>query len=152
MRATEEDYDLAASKGIKRSTFYSRVYILGWDKDRAMNTPICRRKSIWIHWSKAATQNGIGYSTFMTRVHKGWTREEAATIPLYESNDLLKKRRKYSIKLLKQAEQNGISRSLFYHRIKTGVTPEEAATLPRYANRPKTTLRSREESQHASSS
>ena len=36
----DELYELAKKNGINRVTFYSRVKLLGWSIDRALNTPV----------------------------------------------------------------------------------------------------------------
>lgn len=134
---TPEEYEQAELNGVDRDNLSRRVRLLGWNKSRAINTPLGRitdrRK-----WVKIAAQNGIRYNTFMNRVNNWkWTNERAATQPLQDRRQAAaantEKIRKFPTKYLRMAEQHGIPYHTFRMRvIKSGWTLEEAATKPIY--------------------
>ena len=76
---TPEDYKKAEKNGISKRLLEGRVYISGWNVDRAINEP----KRQWIDrkkWLEVAKQNGIKTETFYRRVNEyGMSPEEAST-------------------------------------------------------------------------
>lgn len=122
---TPEEYKRASENGIKKGTLENRIRKLGWDKERAINTP-CQKRSNYSKWYKIAAKNGINKSTFSSRVNKGnWSAEKAATTPIMNRMEIC---RKYPAEVYKTLEENGISLSTFRKRIKRGWTIERATT------------------------
>ncbi|MFF2016243.1 hypothetical protein [Paenibacillus sp. NPDC058177] len=130
---TPEEYEQAAAIGIDSENLNRRVRLLGWDKSRALTTPLGKmtdRK----YWANVAKQNGIGYYTFMNRINNlGWDEEKAATTPLQDRKTAAahatEKGRKFPVELLRLAEQNGIAYHTMRARINKGWDPQEAATM-----------------------
>lgn len=131
---TPEEYDQAAAIGIDSESLSRRVRLLGWDKHKAMTTPLGKitdRK----YWAGVAKENGIGYYTFMNRVNNlGWEEEKAATEPLQDRKAAAacatEKVRKFPAEILRLAEKNGIAYHTMRARIRKGWDPRDAATLP----------------------
>lgn len=84
MYLTEENFKTGIKNGIKRGTIYSRVYVYGWNVEKAINYPVkSRAERARKHpkdFTDLALKNGICLVTFYSRVRKGWNYEEAATI------------------------------------------------------------------------
>ncbi|NEU29951.1 hypothetical protein GN156_04060 [bacterium LRH843] len=78
-----------------------------------------------MNWSKIAKQNGIAYSSFRSRIRRGWSLERAAT----EQPRSLKKRA--DLEWIEIAERNGIGYYAYINRVdRLHWTPEDAATTP----------------------
>lgn len=81
---------------------------------------------IFQSWKLAAREHGIGYDTFIGRVHnQGWDKARAATEPVksartYILNDL-------TVKTTDIAEAAGLSTNTVWRRIRRGMSPAEAA-------------------------
>lgn len=73
-------------------------------------------------WRGIAESNGIGYKTFSNRLDKGYSYEEAATIPV--------NRERYSTEDSWKASLNGINKRAYGHRIKSGWPSEIACVAP----------------------
>ncbi|MGY2609505.1 nucleoside permease [Bacillus pretiosus] len=72
---------IAEANGINAGTFYSRLNS-GWGYQEASMKPVIKRKGLGKVWLERAKPNGIGYSTFMTRViTRKWDIERAVTTP-----------------------------------------------------------------------
>lgn len=132
---TPNEYEIAKDNGIDKKTVDNRVRSLGWDKKRAITTPIKRRKFFDKELIKKAAENGISEMTLKYRVKNGWSIEDAVTkkpINIKEQmKEFGKSKRKYPKALIKNAEKNGISIRTFYQRVqKYGMTPEQAANTP----------------------
>lgn len=130
------DYARAEANGIKRKTVEARIWILGWEKDRAITLPPKRQYSRK-KWLPIAQQNGIPERIFYNRVCKGWLPERAATQPLLTQAEKTAKmkannpaKRVYSQSLIDQAASNGVSRGTFQRRISSGWSLERAASEP----------------------
>lgn len=122
---TPEEYKRAAENGIRKETLESRIRKLGWEKEKAINTP-CQKRSIYSKWYKIAAENGINKSTFSSRINiSNWSVEKAATTPIMDRREIC---RKYPTELYRILEENGISISTFRKRIKRGWTIERAMT------------------------
>lgn len=93
---TEKDYEEAEKQGICRSTLRTRISMYGWDKEKAIKTPIKNKKEALkypVEWIKIAEENGIGDNLFRIRVREyGMSYEEAATIPKVRNKKLGYKR------------------------------------------------------------
>lgn len=125
----KEDYKAAEKNGIGYCMLYRRVYQMGWDIDKAINTPPRKYQFREQKWLRLALENGIKKMTFLTRVYKGMSPEEAAKKPV-------KKLRATMEDMVNLAEENGISYSTFSTRVlKRGWSPQRAATTP--TRRPK---------------
>lgn len=131
---TPEEYEQAAANGIDPDNLSRRVRLLGWEKKKAINTPL-QQNTNRKHWAKVAEENGIRYYTFMNRVNVwGWEEERAATEPLQDRRSAAaagtEKIRKIPAEIIRLAEQNGIAYQTMRARIKKGWDPHEAATRP----------------------
>ncbi|PGA40081.1 hypothetical protein [Bacillus toyonensis] len=120
----KEDYEAAEKNGIGYYMLYRRVYQMGWDTDKAINTLPRKYQFREQKWLSLALENGINKMTFLTRVYKGMSPEEAAKKPV-------KKLRATMEDMVNLAEENGISYSTFSTRVlKRGWSPQRAATTP----------------------
>jgi hypothetical protein len=128
---TPEEYEQAEKNGVDAFNLERRVRLLGWNKEKAINTPK-EPHTDRSYWSEVAKRNGIKYQTFMSRIRRGWDEEKAATTPLqfkrfdgiYEPNRIIPK------EILRLAEKNGIKYHTLRMGIKRGMDPYEAATKP----------------------
>lgn len=78
-KLTEEDYKKAWDKHrISKTTLMARVYKSNWSLEKALNTPIQKKESIYL---KQAKENGILPQTYFTRIWRGWSKEQACSIP-----------------------------------------------------------------------
>lgn len=132
---TPEEYEIAAQNGIPRKQVERRIRKYGWDKKRAINTPI-RKRTKYSRWLPIVRENGIPEATFRTRVKKGkWDIERAATEPVIVVQI---RNRKYSDEVYRALERNGISRQMFYRRISQGWALERAMTEKPYTTEERT--------------
>lgn len=121
--------------GVDPENLNRRVRLLGWKKEKAINTPLMskidRRK-----WVEIARKNGIGYNTFMNRVNNhGWSEERAATEPLQDRRAVAafatEKIRIIPREYIELALKNGIAYYTLHARVtRHGWEFEKAATLP----------------------
>jgi hypothetical protein len=132
-----EEYDRAASIGVNNQTLDRRIRLLGWAKERAITTPIRSLNKERSHWRRVAEKNGVSFSTFHSRIGRGWSHEEAATRPKQTIEELREQAlrateyvRKIPRWCIELAEKNGIQRATLHLRIKKGMSFEEAATQP----------------------
>ena len=131
---TPEEYEEAKKNGIQPYNLELRIRLYGWDKERAITTPV-QSYNIRKKWVQIAEENGIGYATFMTRVNTyKWDEERAATQPLQDRKTQMmhikEKQRKIPDSILYMAKENGINYITLYQRIRKGWDPAEAATTP----------------------
>lgn len=131
---TPEEYVLAEKNGVNKRNLDARIRACGWDKEKAINTPVQRKRKYPKKYINLAKSNGISTSCFAHRVKLGWSLERAATKPIANLNERLKelheKNRKYSKQYVELANSNGISESLFYLRIRKGWDLETASIRP----------------------
>lgn len=78
---TPDNYETAATNGIRAHLLNWRVRGGGWNIERATTTPP-RSQNKYTRWLKIAKQNGICNQTFYGRVRKGMEPEQAATMPV----------------------------------------------------------------------
>lgn len=133
---TPDEYEIAESNGICKSTLEKRVHDLMWDKKQAITEkPYKPNRNLDKKYIELAKQNGINIETFASRITKlGWNYELAATTPTLNNVVVLsnarENKRKYPKEHLELAIKNGIKRRTFYTRIERGMTSFEAATIP----------------------
>lgn len=109
----DHDYEEAEKNGISRSRMYKRVYVLGWDIERAKTTPVrVYRKGIE-KYKEIAKQNKIREDLFYQRLNNGMSMYEAATVP-FKSNRV-KTFTEHEIQIM---TSNGISVNTARHRMK----------------------------------
>ena len=136
---TPEEYKIAESNGICRTTLDSRIYGLGWNKEKAINTTPRKLSRIAKHLVEKARLNGISYSVLRQRLNVlGWDVKRAVTEPVWGKEQRRKsaekmhdRKRKYPKEILELAEGNNIPRYVFYDRInRQGLDITTAATRP----------------------
>lgn len=95
---TEEEYKIGLKNGLRKQLVYIRVYVSGWDVERAITTPPMpleeRSRKYPKTYTDLATKNGIPLITFYSRIKRGWDIEEASTLPPLPVN----KRRNYRLR------------------------------------------------------
>jgi len=124
---TPEEYQIAAQNGISPKVLESRVRKYAWDKQRAITQPVRKFKD-HKEWAKVAEENGISYHTFWQRLRKGWTYEQAATMPKIKPSEI-KRYRRYPKEYSDKAKELGIYK-LFVHRMHQGWDIEKACSTP----------------------
>ncbi|MEW9139778.1 hypothetical protein [Bacillus wiedmannii] len=77
----KKELKIAKSNGITYQTFYKRVMDLECDPMEAATKKSIERSSN----AAIAIKNGISENTYYQRVHKGWSKEDAMTIPVVKS-------------------------------------------------------------------
>lgn len=135
---TPEEYEIAEKNGIDHKLVDDRVRKLAWKIDKAISTPVRQQLKYSKHWREVAKNKGIPYRTFVSRIGRGWSEEEAATRPrqtLEEKKIMAVKasefNRVYPEKYRHIAEKNGISYELFRNRVnRYKWSMERAATEP----------------------
>jgi hypothetical protein len=86
---TAEQVETAKKNGIAYATCYKRVYSYGWDVDKAVSEPTGERfgnpREKGFIFTKTqretARKNGIKTTTMYERRQRGWSIEEAISIP-----------------------------------------------------------------------
>jgi hypothetical protein len=83
---SELDYKVAASNGISYMTAYHRVYTHKWPIEKAITKPTSKKgrphSEVYLRWKDECDKLGISSKTFLNRIKRGKTEEEAATTPL----------------------------------------------------------------------
>lgn len=135
---TPKEYVEAAKIGVDDQTLDRRIRLLGWEKKRAITTPIRPLNKDRAYWRKKAEVNGISFDAFHSRIRRGWTDEKAATKPLQTKEECrqqalkaTEKNRKIPRKYMELAEKNNIPYSTLYSRIRKGWSFEKAASQPK---------------------
>ncbi|KIN55623.1 hypothetical protein [Bacillus subtilis] len=137
---TPQEYERAAKNGIDKIRLERRIRFSGWDKERAITTPVKKRKPK-SKWADVAVSNGIHRNLFFARVNRlGWDEEKAATTPASDVRENMKKVQKHSSRnkhyrhspeLIALAESNGIKYLTYINRVNNcGMDPYEAAVTP----------------------
>ncbi|MDM5270496.1 nucleoside permease [Bacillus wiedmannii] len=112
---SQSDYKQAEANGINKNTLRNRVYNCAWDVEEAITTPPRKKrvskKSQSEIWLEIAVKNGMNPNTFYSRLNLGFTPEEAATKPVKQTSEFIKK-------MAKLAEKNGINYQTFHSRIR----------------------------------
>lgn len=134
---TPKDYEVAKQNGIDEQRVYTRVYMHGWNIERAITEPV-RSYNDLSKYANLAKRNNISYNTFYERVRRGMQPRKAATTPVKTSKEISKimqKRKKTKLKYPKwvyeKAEKNNIKIGTLSSRIdKWNWTYEDACTIP----------------------
>lgn len=133
---TPDEYQLAMEIGISPALLEVRIRLLGWKKEKALQTPV-RKLTDRKYWADIAKQNGIKYESFFSRLTRGWDMERAATKPLQTPEERREQAlyatefvRKIPRKYIELAASNGIAHATLHDRLKRGLDIEQAATLP----------------------
>ena len=87
---TPEEYAIAEKNGISKDTLNFRIRRMGWDKEKALTTKT-RKYTDRTKQIEIAKANGIGRSTFYDRLADGWKVEDAYTIPVMDSKQILER-------------------------------------------------------------
>ena len=87
---TDEEYAIAERNGISKDTLNFRIRRMGWNKERALNTP-ARKYTDRTKQIEIAESNGISRRTFYDRLADGWKVEDAYTIPIMERCQILER-------------------------------------------------------------
>lgn len=78
-KLTDEDYRKAWDKHrISKTTLRARFYKYNWSLENSLNTPLQKKESIYL---RKAKENGILPQTYFTRIWRGWSKEQACSIP-----------------------------------------------------------------------
>ena len=132
---TPEEYSLAKRNGISKENLEQRIRCYGWNKEKALNTPVRKRGVIPKKFKDMAKKNNIPIATFYNRVYGlKWSMEKASTEPIMDietkAQNFVKRLRKYPIEYIEKAKANGISEHTFRRRVRDGWSIERAATTP----------------------
>ena len=114
---TDDDFETAEANGIKTLTVKNRVYRDGWDIDRAITQPVEKHDPFCKGWHDWKDKALVSKSTYLSRVRKGWTYEEAALTKPMTHSEASRKKRKYSEELYRIARENGISEGVVRYRV-----------------------------------
>ena len=102
-------YKIADENNIPRATFRSRVYTLKWTPEEACTRPLVkakdrkRKRKYPLEAVEKAKSIGVNYNTFVYRLRKGWTIEEATTTPVIKKGEILA----FTRKKLKERRSKG---------------------------------------------
>ncbi|REK54054.1 MAG: hypothetical protein C6W55_12500 [Thermobacillus sp.] len=132
---TPEEYETAAANGISAGTLETRIRRLGWPKELAMTKPPRMLSKIPREIVELAQRNDIPYQTLYWRIYAGWAPERAATEPVADRAERIRRahdaRRKIPADIIELADQNGVKYTTLWKRINTlGWDPMTAATTP----------------------
>lgn len=130
----ESHFEAAAQVGIPRALLHQRYYQSNWSLERATTEPVNEKvPSEHTPYMSVAQVNGICRSTYLTRVSKGMSKEEASTKPVSKRGrpkGTHRTSRPYTDEQLALAESNGISRQALNGRLKRKWNLERAITEP----------------------
>jgi len=132
---TPEEYETAAANGISAGTLETRIRRLGWPKELAMTKPPRKLSKIPREIVELAQRNDIPYQTLYWRIYAGWAPERAATEPVADRAERVRRahdaRRKIPADIIELANQNGVKYTTLYKRVsEMGWDPMTAATTP----------------------
>jgi len=132
---TPEEYETAAANGISAGTLEARIRKCGWPKERAITEPPRKLSKIPREIAELAQRNDIPYQTLYWRIYAGWAPERAATEPVADRAERIRRahdaRRKIPADIIELANQNGVKYTTLWKRINTlGWDPMTAATTP----------------------
>ena len=87
---TDEEYEIAEKNGISKDTLNFRIRRMGWDKEKALTKPP-RKYTNRIKQVEIAKANGISRATFYDRLADGRKVEDAYTVPVMNSKQILER-------------------------------------------------------------
>jgi len=123
MKLTKLQNDIRKAYGLKQETVYNRIVNMKWDVEKAITTPV-RKKKFTDEEMKIAASNGVSLAALHSRVKNGWSRKEAINIPLNAHRMLTDEE-------IEIAASNGVSRETAYQRVTDYLwSIEEAITIP----------------------
>lgn len=79
---TPAEYEIAKNNGISYSQLNQRVRVSQWNKDKAINTPVRKKRKATQENIEIAKKIGVSTSLLYQRMTKGMTEYEAATTPI----------------------------------------------------------------------
>lgn len=131
---TPDDYAKAEKNGISKALLEDRFYRKNWNKKRAINQAR-RETNKHRKYIKQAKNNGISLNTYRVRLVRGWSMQDASTVPLTNKkeriNRVRKANRKYPEWVYDNLEKNNIKITTFYTRVNDmHWSLEDASTLP----------------------
>jgi hypothetical protein len=125
---TPSDFEKAARYGVPEARVKQRFYSLGWSKERSITQKYRPVKNVWGQYKDRAV---VTPATFYNRLDRGWTHEDAATIPLIPNGKKYKQPFPIADEIRELAEKNRIKFTTLRNRIyEYKWTPEEAASIP----------------------
>lgn len=87
---TDEEYAIAEKNGVSKDTLNFRIRRMGWDKEKALTTKP-RKYTDRAKQVEIAKANGISRATFYDRLAYGWKVEDAYTVPVMSSKQILER-------------------------------------------------------------
>lgn len=147
---TPEEYEIAENNGISRKNVYNRTYMLGWDIERAITEKIHHRKKGYKKLVENSNSN-VKYETFITRVNKGLSIEEALNnkvLSKEEVSELMIQSRctVFTREEIARAKKNGICYRTLHWRVQKGKWDKEKAITTPLLSSDETMKRAREKS------
>lgn len=133
---TPEEYSLAMENGISKENLEQRIRCYGWNKEKALNTPVRKTGTIPKKFKDMCKKNNIPIGAFYSRIYAyKWDIEKAATEPIMDmetkAEKFVKRLRKYPLEYIEKAKSNGISEHNFRRRVREyNWSYERAATTP----------------------
>lgn len=129
---TPEDFEIAEKNGISRDRVIDRFYSDGWSKRRAITQPVRKISAERAKYREIAEQHGITNENFSNRVRRGWTLDEASSIPIGQGRELPGSiASKLSKKQIQEAGERGIPKATVLNRVYTLLWPvDKAITVP----------------------
>ena len=131
---TPKDYETAKRNGISEKRVYARVYMHGWNIDRAITEPV-RKQTRRMEWLQVSRENNISDNLFYARVNElGWTEEKAATKKPLTSKEVSlhatsQRNRQFPDWVYENLKKRNIKTTTFFTRVKRlGWDIEKACT------------------------
>lgn len=78
---------VAEKNGINENTFYTRIRDYGWNMEESATLKVGEPRD---KYRRLALKNGINRNTYNLRLHRGWSKKEAATTPIKEKRKRVK--------------------------------------------------------------
>lgn len=126
---TPEDYEIAEKNGISKMNVYNRVTELGWPIQRAITEKVRIQNK---GYRELLKDHNINYNTFISRLRKGLSVEQALTMKVMTPEEKVKVRlknikRTFTDEELEIARKNGINKRALYWRVHVGRWSKEKA-------------------------
>lgn len=128
---SKEDYAIAKAIGLTKALVKNRVYNTGWTVERAITQPHASMLRDSASFAKAEA-NGVNIATYRWRIRKGWSKEDAATVPAHGRSKTASAFAEFNVgeQDIKIAEMYGISRKALLRRLRANWPIDVAATMP----------------------